>query len=96
MMLQVDGSPHDWLEGRGPYFTLVGAIDDATGKVPGAFFVEAESSWSYLELFFGVFKKKGLPQSVYSDRHSIFLTHWEPTIEEQLEAKRPRTQVGTP
>lgn len=34
MMLQVDGSPHDWLEGRGPYLTLVGAIDDATARCP--------------------------------------------------------------
>jgi hypothetical protein len=33
-MLQVDGSPHDWLEGRGPSLCLLGAIDDATGKVP--------------------------------------------------------------
>jgi len=94
MMLQVDGSPHHWLEGRGPYLTLVGAIDDATSQVPGAFFVEAETSWAYLKLFLGVFKKKGLPHSVYSDRHKIFWTEREPTVEEQLKAKRPRTQVG--
>jgi transposase len=37
MMLQVDGSPHDWLQGRGPRLCLIGAIDDATGKVMGAF-----------------------------------------------------------
>jgi transposase len=37
MMLQVDGSPHDWLEGRGPSLCLVGAIDDATSKVPPSF-----------------------------------------------------------
>ncbi len=36
MFLQIDGSRHDWLEGRGPYLTLIGAIDDATGKVPYA------------------------------------------------------------
>jgi hypothetical protein len=48
MMLQVDGSPHDWLEGRGPSLCLIGAIDDATGKVVGALFVEAESSWGLL------------------------------------------------
>ncbi len=38
MMLQVDGSPHDWLQGRGPRLCLIGAIDDATNKVMGAFF----------------------------------------------------------
>jgi hypothetical protein len=43
-MLQVDGSPHDWLQGRGPRLCLIGAIDDATGKVVGAFFQQAESS----------------------------------------------------
>ena len=40
MMLQVDGSPHDGLEGRGPPRCLIGAIDDATGKVMGAFFAQ--------------------------------------------------------
>ena len=38
MLLQTDGSRHDWLEGRGPYLTLVGAVDDATGTVPFALF----------------------------------------------------------
>jgi len=33
MLLQIDGSRHDWLEGRGPWLSLIGAIDDATGKV---------------------------------------------------------------
>src|SRR5262247_3023219 len=94
MMLQVDGSPHDWLEGRGPSLCLIGAIDDATGKVVGAMFVEAESSWGYFRLFSEIFNKHGLPQSVYADRHSIFWTDREPTIEEQLKNQRPSTEVG--
>jgi hypothetical protein len=94
MMLQVDGSPHDWLEGRGPSLCLVGAIDDATSKVPRAFFEKAESSWAYFRLFSEIFKKQGLCQSVYSDRHSIFWTDREPTIEEQLKNQRPTTEVG--
>lgn len=53
MMLQVDGSPHDWLQGRGPRLCLIGAIDDATGKVVGALFTQAESSWGYFTLFLG-------------------------------------------
>ena len=64
MMLQVDGSPHDWLEGRGPSLCLIGAIDDATSKVPRAYFEEAESSWAYFRLFAEIFKKHGLCQSV--------------------------------
>src|SRR2546422_5167731 len=94
MMLQVDGSPHDWLEGRGPYLSLIGAIDDATSKVPKAFFEPTETSWTYLHLFSDIFKRSGLPQSVYADRHSIFWTEREPTLEEQLEDKKPTTQVG--
>jgi len=94
MMLQVDGSPHDWLEGRGPVLCLIGAIDDATGKVPRAFFEEAESSWAYFRLFSDIFKKYGLAQSVYSDRHSVFWTDRGPTLEEQLVNQRPTTQVG--
>ena len=94
MMLQVDGSPHDWLQGRGPRLCLIGAIDDATGKVPGGFFAQAESSWGYLRLFCEIFKRHGLPQSIYSDRHSVFWTDREPTVEEQLINKRPLTEVG--
>ena len=95
MMLQVDGSPHDWLEGRGPRLCLIGAIDDATGKVVGAFFTtQAESSWGYLRLFCEIFKRHGLRQSIYSDRHSVFWTDREPTVEEQLINKRPLTEVG--
>src|SRR5262249_22415463 len=73
---------------------LIGAIDDATGKVVGAMFVEAESTWGYFRLFSEVFNKHGLPQSVYADRHSIFWTDREPTLEEQLKNQRPSTEVG--
>jgi transposase len=94
MMLQVDGSPHDWLEGRGPRLCLIGAIDDATGKVMGAFFAQAESSWGYFHLFSEIFREHGLPQSIYTDCHSVFWTDREPTLEEQLINKKPTTEVG--
>jgi transposase len=94
MMLQVDGSPHDWLEGRGPRMCLVGAIDDATGKVMGALFTQAENSWAYFKLFSEIFKLHGLPQSIYTDCHSVFWTDREATIDEQLINKRPTTEVG--
>jgi transposase len=94
MMLQVDGSPHDWLQGRGPPLCLIGAIDDATNKVMGAFFTQAESSWGYFTLFSDTFGQYGLPQSIYSDCHSVFWTDREATIDEQLLNKRPTTEVG--
>lgn len=93
MMLQIDASPHDWLEGRGPWLTLVGAIDDATGFA-WAHFEEAETTWSYLDLMGEVLKTRGLPLSLYSDRHSIFHATREPTIIEQLKDVVPLTQFG--
>jgi hypothetical protein len=84
MLLQVDGSPHDWLEGRGPFLTLVGAIDDATAQVPAAFFAAHETTWAYLQLFWRIFTTHGLPQAIYADRHSIFQTDRAPTLEQQL------------
>jgi len=93
MMLQIDASPHDWLEGRGPWLNLVGAIDDATGKV-WAHFEEAETTWAYLALMEEVLLSEGLPLSLYSDRHSIFHVLREPTIMEQLKNIKPLTQFG--
>jgi hypothetical protein len=62
MMLQIDASPHDWLEGRGPWLTLVGSIDDATGHVWGRF-EEAETTWGYLDLMEEIFHTHRLPLS---------------------------------
>lgn len=95
MMLQVDGSFHDWLEGRGDYLTLIGAIDDATKWVPNdCFFAPHETTLGYMKMFYYLFRKQGLPLLIYADRHSIFWTEREPTPEEQLLNKRPKTQLG--
>jgi transposase len=93
MLLQLDASPHDWLEGRGPYLTLVGAIDDATNYA-WVQFTEAETTWAYLSLLRLIIFKRGLPLSLYSDRHDIFHARREPTIIEQLNNTRPLTQFG--
>lgn len=94
MLLQVDGSPHAWLEDRGPRLTLIGGIDDATGRVPYALFREQEDAQGYLLLLQGVAQREGLPLAVYSDRHSIFVPTAPETIEEQLAGRRELTQVG--
>jgi transposase len=95
-MLQLDGSPHDWLEGRGPRMCLLGAIDDATSKVAGAVFRGHEDSQGYFLLMRKVATKYGLPEVVYRDRHGIFERDArEPdTLLEQLEARREPTQFG--
>jgi len=92
-MLQIDASDHDWLEGRGPMLTLVGAKDDAVGYFWGRF-VPAETTWAYMNLMKKVFLSHGLPSSLYSDKHSIFHTLREPTIIEQLNNMWPLTQFG--
>ncbi len=73
---------------------LIGAIDDATSKVMGAFFAAAESSWGYFHLFSEIFREHGLSHSIYTDCHSVFWTDREPTLEEQLINKKPLTEVG--
>ena len=96
MLLQVDGSKHDWLEGRGPWLTLVGGIDDATGTVPYACFREQEDTHGYLLLLRGTITRKGRPLAIYGDRHSIFMVsaNQPETLEEQLAGRRPLTQLG--
>ena len=93
MMLQLDASPHDWLQGRGPWLTLLGSKDDATGYV-WAHFEEAETTWGYLDLMQEVISTHGVALSLYADRHSIFHTTREPTILEQLKDVVPLTQFG--
>ena len=97
MLLQIDGSRHDWLEGRGPWLTLVCSIDDATGKVPSAVFRLQEDAQGYFLMLRKVVEKRGFPLAVYHDRHGIFeRSPLEPqeSLEEQLLAQEPTTQVG--
>ena len=92
-MVQIDASPHDWLEGRGPWLTLVGGIDDACSHV-WAGFEQRETTWGYFGVMEDIFLSKGLPLSLYSDRHAIFFSPREPTIVEQLKNTGPLTQFG--
>jgi transposase len=94
MLLQTDGSNHDWLEGRGPDLTLIAYIDDATGEVPGAVFRDEEDAAGYMLALRAISQTHGLPLEVYADRHSIFQSPKQPTLEEQLAGKQPRSQFG--
>jgi len=92
-ILQMDASPHDWLEGRGPWLDLIHATDDATNREWGHFEL-AETTEAYFKQVMEIFSKNGLPESIYVDRHSIFWTDREPTSEEQFLNKRPLTEFG--
>jgi len=95
MLLQVDGSRHDWLEGRGPVLTLVGGIDDATGIFTGATFRLAEDAAGYFTVLAQTAAAYGLPVALYSDQHGIFIKDpaRPPSLAEQLAGKRAVTQV---
>jgi transposase len=96
LLVQLDGSRHDWLEARGPRLTLVGAIDDATGILTGATFRDQEDVAGYLEILRDTVRRHGVPAAVYHDRHTIFVasTKTPPTLEEQLVDRRTPTQFG--
>lgn len=74
-LIQIDGSPHNWLLREGPdpdLICLVIFIDDATGIITDAVFTPTETSEAYLLLIERHVIKYGIPQALYSDRHSIF------------------------
>jgi transposase len=94
-LVQLDGSPHDWLEGRGPQLTALGMQDDATGKILAAQLFPSETAFGYLCLLRQLLRRHGVPLALYGDHSGIFVRnddHW--TVEEQLAGKRQPTQFG--
>jgi transposase len=71
-LVQIDGSPHDWFEGRAEACVLLVFIDDATGRLVQLHFVESESFFSYCEAAESYFRQSGKPLAFYSDKNSIF------------------------
>lgn len=74
-LVQIDGSPHAWLESRGPRCCLLAFIDDASGRLQYARLVPVESTRAYLEALQSYVLRYGRPVAFYSDRHSIFTKH---------------------
>jgi transposase len=80
-MVQMDGSHHDWLEGRGPELVLMAYIDDATNRTYGRFY-DYEGTMPAMDSFKRYVRTYGLPLSVYLDRHTTYksprkLTEWD-------------------
>jgi len=91
-MVQVDGSHHDWLEGRGPQLVLMGYIDDATNRVFARFY-DYEGTLPALDSFARYARRYGLPQSVYVDRHATYRALGRRTIQDELAGRaRPQSQ----
>ena len=72
MLVQMDGSHHPWLGEQVPPFTLLIAVDDATGTVVDALFCEQEDAHSYFLLVHGLVQRCGIPVALYTDRHGVF------------------------
>ena len=72
MLIQVDGSFHPWLGDQVPPFTLLIAVDDATGAVVNALFCEKEETFTYFLLMRDLVQDVGIPVALYVDRHGVF------------------------
>lgn len=95
-LVQVDGSPFDWLEGRGPAMTLHGAIDDATGTGLALHFRPTEDLHGYATVLHALCAQYGLPVTLYGDRLAILVRndpYW--TLAEELQGHQEPTHFGT-
>jgi hypothetical protein len=94
MLLQTDGSRHDWLEGRGPWLTLIAYIDDATNEVSGAIFQDEEDAAGYFLGLREICLSRGIPAAIYADQHTIFQSPAKATLEQELVGEEPKSQLG--
>jgi len=92
-LVQMDGSHHDWFEGRRGWAVLMVMIDDATGRVTARFY-ENESWASSSDLFQRYARRHGLPRGLYVDQHSIYRPDGEPTNADLLDNCPLETQFG--
>jgi transposase len=92
-LVQMDGSDHDWFEGRRPRASLMVMIDDATNWTHAKFF-ESETTVAAMTVFWEYVGWYGLPLALYVDRDSIYETTRDSTVDEALRDASPRTQFG--
>lgn len=92
-MVQLDGSHHDWFEGRRDKAVLMVMVDDATNRT-GAKFSEQETTRASYDVFDAWVRKHGVPGSLYVDRDSIYRCERAASVAEQIAGQEPRTQFG--
>jgi hypothetical protein len=91
--VQIDGSEHDWFEGRGPRAVLMVMIDDATNTTLARFYTAEDTAAAY-DIFERYVKLYGLPAALYPDRDSIYVCTREACLEEELANTGPETQFA--
>jgi hypothetical protein len=89
---QLDGSDHDWFEGRGPRCVLLIFIDDATGRILYGEFIPVEDTLNLLRAAKAYLLLHGRPLAFYVDKDSIYKINRQATVEEQLRDEQPLTQ----
>jgi len=94
MLVQLDGSEHDWFEGRGPRCVLVVYVDDASSRVLHAEFVSSEDTLTLLGTTRVYLERYGRPLAFYVDKDSIYKVNRQASIEEQLKDSQGLTQFG--
>ena len=92
-LIQLDGSHHDWLEGRGPRCVLMAYIDDASSRVFARFY-DYEGTIPALDSFHRYVTRYGVPLAVYADKHTTYHSPAPPTVDEQLAGVAPTSQFG--
>lgn len=92
MLIQLDGSIHDWFEGRGPKCVLVIFIDDATSRILHAQFVPTEDTLNLMATAKAYLSKHGRPLAFYVDKDSIYVVNLKPSVEDELRNLSPITQ----
>lgn len=92
-LVQLDGSHHDWLEGRGPRCVLMAYIDDASSRVCARFY-EYEGTLPAMDSFQRYIRQYGIPLAVYADKHTTYQSPAPPTVDEQLAGVTPTSQFG--
>ena len=92
-LIQLDGSHHDWLEGRGPRCVLMAYIDDASSRVYARFY-EYEGTIPAMDSFQRYIRQYGIPLAVYADKHTTYQSPAPPTVDDQLAGVKPTSQFG--
>jgi len=92
-LIQLDGSHHDWLEGRGPRCVLMAYIDDASSRVYARFY-EYEGTIPAMDSFTRYVTQYGIPLAVYADKHTTYQSPAPPTVGDQLAGVKPTSQFG--
>src|SRR5690606_23484094 len=92
-LVQVDGSHHRWFGPDGRQCCLMNLVDDATGCTYSLMF-EEETTEAAMQVLWGWITRYGIPQALYVDRKSVYITDREPTVEEQLAGQEPLTAFG--